>query len=77
MTARQITAALAALAVGAGAGAGCGGNSGGRESREQGNQGEIEPQGGGPATQAEPGPSTLGATGETPPTVTQESSGGG
>jgi hypothetical protein len=72
MTSRRITVALAALAIGAGLGAGCGGNSGGRESREQSNQGEIEPQGGGPATQAEPGPTTIGSKGETQPTTTQK-----
>ena len=68
MTARQITAALVALAVGAGLGAGCGGSE--RENPRQGNEGQLTSEGG-PATQAEPGPTTLGSTGETQTTVTQ------
>ena len=74
MSTRQITAALAALVLGAGVAGACGGG-GGRENLDQGNPGELESQGG-QETQPAPGPTTLGSTGEEQPEVTQPEGGG-
>jgi len=71
MRRRTIAAGIVAAALGLGAGA-CGGG-GDRESIDQGNQGELDPQGGS-ATQQEPA-SGITPTGETQPTVTQQEGG--
>jgi len=71
MTSRQMIAALAALVLGASVATACGGG-GDRESVNQSNQGEKTAQGS-PST-IETGPTTLGSTGETQETVTQEES---
>jgi hypothetical protein len=72
MTVRQITAALAALALGVGLATACGGG-GSRESVDQSNQGELTAPGS--QSTIETGPTTLGATGETQQTVTQTETG--
>ena len=72
MTPRQITAALAALVLGLTTATACGGG-GDRESVDQSNQGELTA----PNSEStiETGPTTLGATGETQPSVTQPEDG--
>lgn len=72
MTTRQITAGLAALVLGASVATACGGG-GDRESVDQSNQGELTAPGS--ESTIETGPTTLGATGETQPTVTQSETG--
>ena len=65
--ARRIAVALAAGALGVSAGVACGDDEGGRENVERGNLGETSQ---GPQ-EVETGPTTLGATGEDQPEVTQ------
>ena len=73
MTTRQITAGLGALVLGASVATACGGGGGDRESVDQSNQGELTAPGS--ESTIETGPTTLGATGETQPTVTQPEDG--
>ena len=72
MTMRKFTAALAALTLGVGFAGACGGG-GDREDVNQSNEGQqVAP---GSEGTIETGPTTLGSTGETQPTVTQEEGG--
>ena len=73
MTTRQISAARAALVLGATSAAACGDSGGDRENVDQSNQGELTAPGS--ESTIETGPTTLGATGETQPSVTQPEDG--
>ena len=64
---RRIAAALTAAALGMSVAVACGDQEGGRENVERGNQGNTSQ---GPQ-EIETGPTTLGATGEDQPEITQ------